>query len=94
MAVNLIYEAIPVIALRGIVIFPGMRFHFDVDGEGFTSGGQASVQVKKNLRSLGIAPDIIRRVSIAMYEGEISGELALNEITEQRIMALTSGMKI
>jgi ABC-type sugar transport system ATPase subunit len=31
---------------------------------------------------------------VAMYEGEISGELALNEITEQRIMALTSGMKI
>ena len=30
MAVNLIYESIPVIALRGIVIFPGMRFHFDV----------------------------------------------------------------
>lgn len=30
MAINLIYEAIPVVALRGIVIFPGMRFHFDV----------------------------------------------------------------
>ena len=47
-------------------------FHFDVDGNDFTSAGQASVQVKKNLRQLGIDSEIIRRVSIAMYEGEIN----------------------
>ena len=47
-------------------------FHFDVDGENFTSAGQASTQVKKNLRLLGLSPTIIRRVSIAMYEGEIN----------------------
>ena len=47
-------------------------FTFDVDGEDFTSAGHASMQVKKNLRQLGINPDIIRRVSIAMYEGEIN----------------------
>lgn len=50
----------------------GLTFHFDVDGSDFTSAGQASVQVKKNLRQLGIGPEIIRRVSIAMYEGEIN----------------------
>ncbi len=49
-----------------------LTFHFDVDGEDFTSAGQASVAIKKNLRQLGISPDIIRRVSIAMYEGEIN----------------------
>ncbi len=49
-----------------------VRFHFDVDGEDFTSAGQASVQVKKHLRRLGIDPELIRRVSIAMYEGEIN----------------------
>ncbi|MGN0452798.1 MAG: ATP-binding protein [Ruminococcus sp.] len=49
-----------------------LTFHFDVDGDDFTSAGQASVQIKKNLRQLGIAPEIIRRVSIAMYEGEIN----------------------
>jgi len=49
-----------------------VRLHFLVDGEDFTSAGQASVQVKKNLRQLGIAPEIIRKVSIAMYEGEIN----------------------
>ena len=49
-----------------------ITFHYDVDGTDFTSAGQASVQVKKNLRQLGIDPEIIRRVSIAMYEGEIN----------------------
>ena len=49
-----------------------VRLYFDVDGEDFTSAGQASVQVKKSLRQLGIPPEIIRKVSIAMYEGEIN----------------------
>lgn len=49
-----------------------VRFHYDVDGDNFTSAGQASVMVKKSLREMGIAPDIYRRVSIAMYEGEIN----------------------
>ncbi|MBE7092182.1 MAG: anti-sigma regulatory factor [Clostridiales bacterium] len=47
-------------------------FNFDVDGNDFTSAGQASVQIKKNLRQLGLSPETIRRVSIAMYEGEIN----------------------
>ena len=47
-------------------------FHFNVEGDDFTSAGQASVHVKKNLRQLGFPPEIIRRVSIAMYEGEIN----------------------
>ena len=49
-----------------------LSFHFDVDGENFTSAGQASVQIKKDLRRLGLPPETIRRVSIAMYEGEIN----------------------
>ena len=47
-------------------------FKYDVDGADFTSAGHASVQVKKNLRQLGIPSEVIRRVSIAMYEGEIN----------------------
>ena len=47
-------------------------FRFDVQGNDITSAGQASVQVKKNLRQLGLDADTIRRVSIAMYEGEIN----------------------
>ncbi len=49
-----------------------LNFHFDVDGENFTSAGEASVQIKKHLRQLGMSQDVIRRVSIAMYEGEIN----------------------
>lgn len=49
-----------------------LKFHFDVDGENFSSAGEASVEMKKRLRQLGFSPDVIRRVSIAMYEGEIN----------------------
>ena len=49
-----------------------LSFRFHVDGDDFTSAGQASVQVKKDLRRLGVPAEIIRRVSIAMYEGEIN----------------------
>lgn len=66
-----------------------IKFNFDVDGDDFTSAGQASVQIKKNLRQLGLSPEIIRRVSIAMYEGEINmvihahGGIATVEVTEE-----------
>lgn len=49
-----------------------LHFHYTVDGQDFTSAGAASVDVKKRLRLLGISPEIVRRVSIAMYEGEIN----------------------
>ena len=49
-----------------------LNFHFDIDGEDFSSAGEASVQVKKKLRQLGFPSDVIRRCSIAMYEGEIN----------------------
>ncbi len=49
-----------------------IRFHFEVDGSDFSSAGEASVTVKKKLRQLGYSPEIIRKVSIAMYEGEIN----------------------
>ena len=59
---------------RGLVLkmSEAVRFRYDVDGKNFTLAGQASVQVKKNLRQIGIPAEIIRRVSIAMYEGEIN----------------------
>ncbi len=68
-----------------------LTFSFTVDGADFTSAGQASVQLKKTLRQLGLAPDTIRRASIAMYEGEINmvihagGGVADVEISESCI---------
>ena len=49
-----------------------LKFHFDIDGEDFSSAGEASVEMKKKLRQLGFPSDVIRRCSIAMYEGEIN----------------------
>ena len=73
-----------------------VRFHFVVDGEDFTSAGQASVAVKKNLRRLGIPPEIIRKISIAMYEGEINmvihadgGEAEVLVYEDRIVMILT-----
>ena len=49
-----------------------LQFHYDVAGGDFSSAGEASVQVKKLLRKMGFPPELIRRISIAMYEGEIN----------------------
>ena len=49
-----------------------LKFHFEIDGSDFSSAGAASVMVKKKLRQLSYDPEIIRKVSIAMYEGEIN----------------------
>ena len=49
-----------------------MKLHFDVSGDDFTRAGEASGKVKAKLKQLGIAPDAVRRVAIALYEGEIN----------------------
>ncbi len=49
-----------------------VKLHYNVDGEEFTLAGEASSQVKKVLKQLGIKSDVIRKVSIAMYEAEIN----------------------
>jgi len=49
-----------------------LKFHYDINGEDFASAGEASVAVKKKLRQLGFPSEVIRRCSVAMYEGEIN----------------------
>ncbi len=49
-----------------------MKLHYDVDGTDFTVAGEASGAVKKVLKQLGMSPDVIRKVAIAMYECEIN----------------------
>lgn len=51
---------------------PPIVFHYEVDGDDFTSAGQASSAVKKSLGQIGLDPAVIRRIAIAMYEGEIN----------------------
>ena len=49
-----------------------LKFEYKISGENFASAGEATMRIKKELRSLGFSPALIRRVSIAMYEGEIN----------------------
>ena len=71
-----------------------VKFKYDVQGGNFASAGQASVQVKKNLRQIGLSPEIIRRISIAMYEGEINmvihagGGIAEVQVFEDKVIII------
>ena len=50
----------------------GVKLHYGVSGDDFTRAGEASGDVKRVLKELGFDPDVVRNVSIAMYEGEIN----------------------
>ena len=68
-----------------------IKLHYVIPGDDFTIAGEASSNVKKMLNQLGIAPDIVKRTSIAMYEAEINavihagGGEADIEITSDKI---------
>ncbi len=51
---------------------PEVRLSYDIDGDDFSSAGEASVAMKKALRQMGIEPETIRRCSVCMYEGEMN----------------------
>ena len=45
---------------------------YDISPDDFTRAGEASSDVKGKLKQLGVSPEAIRKVAIAMYEGEIN----------------------
>lgn len=49
-----------------------MTLKYHVSPTDFTRAGEASSDVKNKLKKLGVPPEIIRKVAIAMYEGEIN----------------------
>ncbi len=49
-----------------------LSLNYQVPGDDFTRAGEASGDVKHKLKKMGYEPDAIRRVAIAMYEGEIN----------------------
>ncbi|MDR3318402.1 MAG: ATP-binding protein [Clostridiales bacterium] len=65
-----------------------ITLQYIVDGKDFVSCGRASEQVKQNLKMLAFPAEAVRRIVIAMYEGEVNmvihanGGVADVEITE------------
>jgi anti-sigma regulatory factor (Ser/Thr protein kinase) len=45
---------------------------YEVPADDFTRAGEASSDVKSKLKKMGVDPEIVRKVAIAMYEGEIN----------------------
>ena len=68
-----------------------MKLQYTVPADNYTRAGEASGAVKAKLKQLGFPADVIRRVAIAMYEGEINmvihanGGEATVEITPEKI---------
>lgn len=69
-----------------------MQKHYDIDGHDFSIAGEASSSFKRYLKKLGISPDVVRRVAIAMYEAEINtiihggGGICDAEVSKDRII--------
>ena len=68
---------------------------YDISPDDFTRAGEASSDVKKKLKQMGAGPEAIRKVAIAMYEGEINmvihakgGEIRVDITPEKIIMVL------
>lgn len=49
-----------------------IKLTYEVSNEDFTRAGEASSDVKRKLRKMSVPPEVIRKVAIAMYEGEIN----------------------
>lgn len=49
-----------------------IKLEYVVPGDDFTRAGEASSSLKSVLRQIGAPPDVTRKCSIAMYEGEIN----------------------
>jgi anti-sigma regulatory factor (Ser/Thr protein kinase) len=45
---------------------------YQVSGDDFTRAGEASSDVKSKLKQMGVSPEMVRKVAISMYEGEIN----------------------
>ncbi|MDO4272292.1 MAG: ATP-binding protein [Eubacteriales bacterium] len=49
-----------------------ITFRYKISGDDFTRAGEASSDVKNKLKMMGVDNNVIRKVAIAMYEGEIN----------------------
>ena len=49
-----------------------MTLKYRVSADDFKSAGEASSDVKNKLKKMGFPPEVVRKVAISMYEGEIN----------------------
>ena len=49
-----------------------IRLEYTVPGDDFARAGEASADLKSTLKKLGVPAAAVRRISIALYEGEIN----------------------
>ncbi|HIZ29672.1 MAG TPA: anti-sigma regulatory factor [Candidatus Fournierella merdipullorum] len=49
-----------------------IRLEYTVPGDDFARAGEASADLKATLKKLGVPAAAVRRISIALYEGEIN----------------------
>ena len=49
-----------------------IKYTYTVPGDNFTAAGQASTDLKKKLKVMGVDPKSLRNINIALYEGEIN----------------------
>ena len=68
---------------------------YEVSPDDFTRAGEACSDVKSKLKQMGVPPDAVRKVAIAMYEGEINmvihaqgGEITVSITPEKIVMVL------
>ena len=65
---------------------------YNISDEDFTRAGEASSNLKSKLKQMGVPPEAIRKVAIAMYEGEINMVIHANggtidvEITPEEVV--------
>ncbi|MDW2799809.1 ATP-binding protein [Clostridium boliviensis] len=72
-----------------------ITFQYTISPDDFTRAGEASSDVKSKLKKMGVTPEAVRKVAIAMYEGEINmvihakgGEITVHMTTESIEMIL------
>ena len=72
-----------------------ITLNYHISPDDFTRAGEASSDVKGKLKQMGVSPDAVRKVAIAMYEGEINmvihakgGEITVNITPEEIEMIL------
>ena len=72
-----------------------ITLRYTVPGDDFTRAGEASADVKRNLKRMGASREAVRKAAIALYEGEINlaihaggGEITVTLTPDSIVMLL------